>query len=205
MRAFDELKTRNKSIPYEQYFGEMDITDEQKEERIETAQDFEEMLLFIFSLFAVMNQYQYDNADFIISQLESRYRTVVESRMFTDEYLTYYMQDFAEQTIETTQKHSDDEWYLSEDRAMFIAENEANTVLNYSDFQKAIESGKTKKKWLTMRDKKVRDTHKELDGKTIGITDVFLVGDSEMFFPKDTSLDASAEEIVGCRCSIKYF
>ena len=56
-----------------------------------------------------------------------------------------------------------------------------------------------------MRDRHVRHTHQLVEGKTIGINDVFLVGDSEMFYPKDTTFGASAREIVNCRCSIKYF
>ena len=35
-RGFDEINSR--SVPYEQYFGEMELTDEQKEKRVEAAQ-----------------------------------------------------------------------------------------------------------------------------------------------------------------------
>ena len=206
-RLFDELNilSKNRAIPYEQYFGEMVLSKEQEKERIDTAKEFEDMMLFIFSLIAVINEYQYTNISFVIGQLKNRYQEIVALHTAIDEYLENYIEDFSEQTIQTTQDNGSDEWYLSDDRAMFIAENEANTVLNHSDFMKAVKSGKKQKKWITMRDKKVRTTHKELDSKTIKITDVFLVGNSEMFYPKDTTFGASAEEIVNCRCSIKYF
>lgn len=55
-----------------------------------------------------------------------------------------------------------------------------------------------------MKDQRVRKTHREVDGETIPIDEVFLVGESLMRFPKDTSLGASAEEIVNCRCVVKY-
>lgn len=57
---FDELNILNtdsqeitRSMPYEEYFGEMDITDKQKEERIAIAKDFEGMALFLMALFAI--------------------------------------------------------------------------------------------------------------------------------------------------------
>ena len=68
---------------------------------------------------------------------------------------------------------------------MLIAENEANTDWNYSEYQQAIANGMKQKTWLTMQDRRVRHTHMKVDGKTIPIQSVFLVGDSEFLFPKD--------------------
>ncbi len=203
---FDELNIlKSRAIPYEQYFGEMELTEEQKEERIKASKRIENMMLFLFSLLSVMKEYSYENLDFVILQVKNRYFDILSVSMEMDEYLKKYVDDFSEQIVETTQNHADDEWYLSSDRAMFVAENEANTTFNYLEYKKAVKTGKTKKKWITMRDRHVRHTHKLVDSKTIGINDVFLVGDSEMFYPKDTTFGASAQEIVNCRCSIKYF
>ena len=93
-----------------------------------TAKEFEDMMLFIFSLIAVINEYQYTNISFVIGQLKNRYQEIVASHTAIDEYLENYIEDFSEQTIQTTQDNGRDEWYLSDDRAMFIAENEANTI-----------------------------------------------------------------------------
>lgn len=203
---FDELNNqKSRAIPYEQYFGEMELTEEQKEERIKASKRIEDMMLFLFSLLSVMKEYSYENLEFVVSQVKNQYSDILSVSMEMDEYLNGYVNDFSEQIVETTQNHMDDEWYLSDDRAMFIAENEANTTFNYMEYKKAIESGKKKKRWVTMRDRHVRHTHQLVEGKTIGINDVFLVGDSEMFYPKDTTFGASAREIVNCRCSIKYF
>lgn len=203
---FDELNNpKSRAIPYEQYFGEMELTEEQKEERIKASKRIEDMMLFLFSLLSVMKEYSYENLEFVVSQVKNQYSDILSVSMEMDEYLNGYVNDFSEQIVETTQNHMDDEWYLSDDRAMFVAENEANTTFNYLEYKKAIESGKKKKRWITMRDRHVRHTHQLVEGKAIGINDVFLVGDSEMFYPKDTTFGASAREIVNCRCSIKYF
>lgn len=203
---FDELNNqKSRAIPYEQYFGEMELTEEQKEERIKASKRIEDMMLFLFSLLSVMKEYSYENLEFVVSQVKNQYFDILSVSMEMDEYLNGYVNDFSVQIVETTQNHMDDEWYLSDDRAMFVAENEANTTFNYLEYKKAVESGKTKKRWITMRDRHVRHTHQLVDGKSIGINDVFLVGDSEMFYPKDTTFGASAREIVNCRCSIKYF
>lgn len=203
---FDELNNpKSRAIPYEQYFGEMELTEEQKEERIKASKRIEDMMLFLFSLLSVMKEYSYENLEFVVSQVKNQYSDILSVSMEMDEYLNGYVNDFSVQIVETTQNHMDDEWYLSDDRAMFVAENETNTTFNYLEYKKAVESGKTKKRWITMRDRHVRHTHQLADGKSIGINDVFLVGDSEMFYPKDTTFGASAREIVNCRCSIKYF
>jgi hypothetical protein len=88
---------------------------------------------------------------------------------------------------------------------MYNAENEANSVKNYTDYRKAIEKGKTKKKWIDMRDKRERKTHLEVGGTVIPINEPFVVGNSLMMFPKDDSLGAADKEIINCRCSVKYF
>lgn len=203
--SFDELNVSQiRSVPYEKYFGEMEISESQKEERIKASEQIESMMLFLFALLTIMEDISYQNVSFAVSQVRDRYIGILGNSNI-DDYLNGYVQQFSEQVVQTTMEHKEDEWYFSEDRAMFIAENEANTTQNYIDYKKAIEAGKKKKKWITMRDKHVRHTHAMVDGKTLDISDIFLVGNSEMFYPKDTTFGASANEIVNCRCSVKYF
>jgi hypothetical protein len=76
--------------------------------------------------------------------------------------------------------------------------------LNHQDFMDAIAAGFTLKKWVDIRDKRERKDHREVGGTIKPITEPFLVGDSVMDYPKDTSYGASASQIVNCRCSIKY-
>lgn len=104
-----------------------------------------------------------------------------------------------------TSNASNISYWLSDKRAVFIAETEANSILNYSDYMFAKFEGKTKKQWLTMLDEKVRPTHLDVDSRTVDIDDFFIVGFSIMRFPHDTEYGASAEEIINCRCSVRYF
>lgn len=106
-----------------------------------------------------------------------------------------------------TQQNSqtDSTYWLSEKRAFLIAGNEANSILNYSDYAYAVYEGNTQKQWLTMEDEKVRMSHAEINGQIIGINDLFVVGDSVMRFPHDTEYGATPQEIIGCRCTVRYF
>lgn len=61
-----------------------------------------------------------------------------------------------------------------------------------------------KKSWLTLRDKRVRPTHREAEGQTKPINEAFNVGSSRMMYPGDTSLGAPIREIANCRCSAMY-
>lgn len=210
--SFDKLnklydgKYNRKSMPYEQYFGEMDLTDKQKKERISFAEKFEEVMMFLFFLLVTFEEYgsAEESQDFIVEQVKQKYKDLAIDYTALDEYIEEYIDEFVEEVINTTNNHSDEPYYKSEDRAMLIAENEANSVLNYSDFIKAIDNGFTKKKWKTEQDIKVRHTHRSMEGKIIDISIPFVVGESLMLFPKDTSYGADAEEIVNCRCTIEY-
>lgn len=206
--ALNTLSTRTEeskqhSLPYEQYFGDMKISEVQREQRIEVANDFEYMLLFMFSLIRLMKQYDAINVEYIESQVRTKYLMIV-NRYVDDGYISLYANNFAHNIVQTTLAHLEQEYYLSLDRAMFIAENEANSSLNYVDYITAIANGKTKKQWISKKDKKVRKSHVRVDDKVIGIQETFLIGDSFMLFPKDTSLGADESEIINCRCSIKY-
>lgn len=98
----------------------------------------------------------------------------------------------------------DDSYWLSYRRAEDIAKSEANTFLNYTDYLDAKAEGKTKKTWLTMLDDKVRGTHSEIEGRTIGIDESFVVGNSLMKFPHDLSESPDPKEVINCRCAVEY-
>lgn len=211
--SFDELnklydgKYKRKSMPYEQYFGEMDLTKEQKKERISFSKKFEEVMMFLFFLLLTFEEYgnAEESQDFIIEQVKQKYKDLAIDYIALDEYIEEYIDEFVEEVIKTTNNHSDEPYYKSEDRATLIAENEANSVLNYVDYIKAIDNGFAKKKWKTKLDNRVRDTHEPMEGRIIDISVPFVVGESLMLFPKDTSYGAKLEEIAGCRCTVEYF
>lgn len=94
-------------------------------------------------------------------------------------------------------------YWLSVDRAIIIAENEANTTFNLHDYEDAKELGFKFKTWITENDAVVRKTHKPLHEMTIPIDSLFAVGNSQMRYPKDALL-GNAREIVNCRCVVEY-
>lgn len=204
MRIFDEINdlSGDEIIDIDTYFDSMELSDEEKEKRKEFSNSMVDTMLFIFALFSVMRQYNSVNKQFIIDQLQSRYSELVLQYMDIDKIVDDYIQKFSEEIVNTTLKYPDEEYYLSNDRATLVSVNEANSILGYSQLQEAKDRGYTRKTWITERDNRVRKTHREVNGETIDIDRLFLVGNSLMAYPHDFS--AEPEEVCGCRCSIKY-
>lgn len=97
-------------------------------------------------------------------------------------------------------------YYYSSDRAIFMAENESLTCWNHQDFSDAVKTGKTRKQWMDVRDKKERETHLQVGRTVKPIKEPFLVGNSLMMYPRDSdTFGAESKEIISCRCTIKYF
>jgi len=96
-------------------------------------------------------------------------------------------------------------YFDSEDRAEFIAEDEANSIEGYEDFLVALMRGFTTKTWNTMQDKRVRDTHVKAEGQTVPIGEFFHVGNALLMSPRDTVNGADyPEELVNCRCWLTF-
>lgn len=83
-----------------------------------------------------------------------------------------------------------------------IARTEVNAMCGMAQLDGYYQAGYTKKMWNTMGDKNVRNSHSQAAGQVKLLEEPFVVGDSLMMFPLDTSLGASAKEIVNCRCSM---
>lgn len=205
--TYDELNVlagMKRSVPYELYFGEMSIPEEGKRKRTEFAEDLEEEFLLALSMMFTMQQYGNMDWDLVRRSLEEGYRAAIGHYASLDEFLESYATTFAFDVIETTRNHADTPYYYSTDRAMYMAENEANTVLNHDDYSGAVREGRTRKRWIAIRDEVTRATHIDVDYTEIPIDGIFRVGGSLMLYPKDTSLGASPEEYINCRCSILY-
>lgn len=222
-----------RSLPFEKYFGDMRLTKEQKKERIELAKDIEDAVMFFLSMVVLQSEYAYmaaissaeakDAFRERMDEVIARHTEVgddIRQRMLefvddvtdtTTEHLIVLTQLLAEEEPKTEpekQAHENEkqseQFYLSEDRARLLAEEESNTIFNITDYNKAKQAGYKYKEWITMRDPFVRDTHMRIDGKIIPIDDLFLVGESLMRFPRDTSLGAHPKEIIRCRCVMKF-
>ncbi|MFR2103942.1 MAG: phage minor head protein [Roseburia inulinivorans] len=212
--SYDELNIRpnnRRSEPYKEYFSKMSISDKEKQERIAFSEQMEEVVLYILALIETTIESGETDQEYIQTQFYDKYLDVIASYMLIDAYIKQYALDVTKQIIDATferfsseDKSITDDYYLSNDRAMFISECEANSILNYRQYSKAVKAGKTKKTWIDVGDKRERKTHLEVGGTTIPIYEPFSVGDSLLMFPTDHSLGASADEIVNCRCSIQY-
>ena len=202
-RELDELNKLEYSEDfYEEYFGEMELDEKEKEKRISLAKQLE--TLFLFFLFAYSEQHDMDYKamiyeKYIIIALEFLKRNTVPA------YIDDYAKKLASDVVRTTQSHDGEEFYTSKERGMLLSANEANTLGNYNQHIQAIKSGMRYKTWRTERDNKVRKTHKEIDGMTVGIFEPFQVGDSLMMFARDLeTYGASMEEVANCRCVVQY-
>lgn len=195
-----------RSEPFEDYFEDMELSESDKKKRILLAEKLRDNFLPI--LFFLFTYQKYELAidwEEIRLRFEIGYKAGIDGLIDFDKYTENRIKIFSYDVIDSTQNHMDDVWYYSIDRAKFISENESNISWEYQAYVDAIKSGKSKKKWVTMRDKRVRHTHRKMEGKTIGINDVFLVGNSIMLHSGDSSMGAEAKELISCRCTTKYF
>lgn len=201
-REIDELnELGSQIIDYEEYFGEMELTDEEKEKRIELAKQFEVLFLFFLLSYSKKQKIDYE------SMIYEKYILIALEFLKQDKVPAYVddcARKLADYVVSTTREHDGEEFYTSTERGMLISANEANALGNYNQQAQAIKDGMRYKTWITEKDNKVRHTHREVDNVKIGIFESFQVGGSLMMFPKDTSLGASMEEIAGCRCVAKY-
>lgn len=193
-----------KSLPYIQYFYGIGLTDEQVNNRIAYANKMEEIMLWLFAI--VLSTYDtvdFD-VDFIKEEFRSKIEVLLEEYFVVDDYLEIYLTTIPNEIVETTVNHiGDTNYWFSNGRAVANAENESETVWNYSDYIKAISEGKTMKKWVDVRDSHERVSHLNVGGTQIGIFEYFHVGDCLMRFPKDMQ-NGTAEEICNCRCQVQY-
>lgn len=208
IRDYDELNNIvgfTRSEEYQEYFSDMDLSEEDKEKRIDLAQEMENNFLFVLSLIFTMQQYQSVDWAVVQNQFENAYRNSLSGAIDVDEEINSYINQFSYDATETTKNHEDDPYYYSMDRARLISENESNTSWNYSEYQQAISSGKTMKRWVDVRDRRERETHRIVGGTSKPIREPFVVGGSFMNYPKDQTFSPPASETVNCRCTIKYY
>lgn len=205
----NNLQSKQRSIPIRQYFDEMQITEKQKAMRIQMANKFEELFVYAFLISNVMIETDgIVDVSELANTISLRYYDAIEDMGFDmDKYpdISSYIEQISSDIANSTSNHIDDPYYTSDDRATYIAENESNSVMNSIELRDAIDNGFTMKRWNTIGDEHVRDTHNILDGTEIDIFQAFKVGNSQMLFPKDYSLGANPKEIVNCRCCVEYF
>lgn len=197
---FDELNQLKR------FFSTMDISDDEKKKRSDLAYLLYDAIYFTFALIKVEKDIEERNftknallVDQYRDTLLNRIQDALSDVPYEPDYLTRLVNDI----IETTDRHPDDPYYLSQDRALLIAQNEANTAYNHADYENARKSGKQYKTWIAEIDDKTREWHLEVDGTRIPIDEKFQVGTDVMRYPHDY-LNGSAENLVNCRCTCLY-
>lgn len=206
IRQFDELKRIQKeldelaiSLEIIKYFDEMDLPEEEIELRTKVASEFQH---FFRNLFLIMATGEVIRESYI-EDIRNEYIRICDKYGLTPNMS--HIDRFAETIVDNTLQNINSDYYTSVERSITIAETETNNSANYDELQDMIAEGKTQKTWVTMQDNKVRETHMAIDGMTIGIDDLFEVGDALMRFPCDEEMAYdSPQEICGCRCSVSY-
>ena len=219
IQNFEELNIlKRHSEPYEEYFRVMKLPRKALERRIRLAIDMEEAFATFFEVImlgvidevTIKQQLMYDIYDAIGD--EQRFETENQK----DKYVTDLVNETYRSTVENLAKYPNDydytgetNYWVSNDRAMFIAEEEANTISNSQEYVEAKVQGLTHKIWMDYGDDRVRQTHQEVNGAKIPIGTYFDVGEARMLYPRDvtSSLSTGAEhpeEVVRCRCRVIY-
>ena len=197
---FDELNQLKR------FFASMEISDDEKNKRCDFA-----YLLYgeIYYFFAIVNVEieLAKHKDIEINSIAESHRRTFENRLedvFKDvPHEPDHIPRLVDDIVDTTNRHLGEEYYVSKDRALLIAQNESNSAYNYVDYDNAVKSGKQYKTWLTENDDRVRMNHAEVDGEKIPIDEMFTVGSDRMRYPHDY-LNGSAGNLINCRCVCIY-
>lgn len=201
--GFDELNTPKIQVEEpEEYFSKMEISDRQKEERVDASKELRDVLLFFFALLAIQIESGGD-LEWVYTEFTTRYGNVVRKYARLDEYIETYIREKTTDIQVTTLSGMGTEWYTSVDRALLIGENEANSILNYEDYQRAVEAGYRYKEWRGVMDARERHSHVKMEGVKIPIEDYFMFDDCFMFAPHD-EVNGTPEQTANCRCSVRY-
>jgi hypothetical protein len=175
------------------FFDEMDVDDVDK--RTEMAIALERVFREILFL-ALAGELSRDE---LVEKLIIEYSQVVITVDYRPNY--EHIERVCNDIVDNTLEGLNNPYMTSTDRYITIAETETNNAANFDEYQDAIENGMTTKTWVSEKDNKVRLTHKEIDGITIGIDELFHVGNAEMRFAGDEELAYDyPEELCHCRC-----
>lgn len=188
----------------DEFFGDMEITEEQMNKRKEVARDLRDALLFLFILAGQTVSAGITDYAFILTLFYDKLKDIGVKYAGDTEYIEEYATKVSNDIFAFTMLHISEEYATSDERADGIAVNEANTIMNYEEMGEALDGDYKYKTWHTMEDRKVRRTHRKLDKKTIPINDYFEVGNSLLLFPRDEVNCDDAADIANCRCTLTY-
>lgn len=107
-------------------------------------------------------------------------------------------------SVDKVQKRLQEDYTFSDDRARTIARTEILTSQTTgefaSDMRLADEGIIIGKEWHDTADNRTRSTHVHANGQVQPFYEPFIVGNSKLMYPRDSSLNADAAETIQCRC-----
>lgn len=193
------------SEPFEEYYDPMRISEEQKRRRIDLAEYLDIVFIGLLSEYFYADQIGAIVASDIYDRTRESYLDAVSQvGIEPDDYIITHGIALIASTVEVLQRHRDDPYYYSHDRAMAISENESNSIWNHTEYEDAVKS-KRHKRWRTIMDGHERDSHAEVNGVVLPINEPFLLRGGYVQFPRDDSLGVDETETSGCRCSLEFF
>lgn len=200
----EEVVEKSNIIPIDEFFDDMYLAESEKEERKDLARNIYVILSALLTIIKANQVLKNDHdIEYYKEYLTSNLEIVFDNTFGPGSYRSI-IENFASEFIDSTMRHIDKPYFTSDDRAIVNAEQQSNAVYNQQQYEQALASGKTKKTWVTMHDKRVRKNHDAADGQEVAIDKPFEVGDSELMFPCDISLGANLREICNCRCVVVY-
>lgn len=198
------MKRDELNVLADEYYSVMDIPEEKKEKRKEDAWELFDLFMLFFLWFEEAEEKGVPDTTYFLPRFQNELQEVVSSITEVDDYFISYIAILALGVYTTTQAHRGEKYYLSEDRAVNLALNESLSINNHLELEQAKKDGYTTKTWRTELDDKVRPTHAVMEGETIPIDSLFVVGNSLLEMPHDITHGADASEISGCRCWLEY-
>ena len=205
--SFDELNRLvgfERSMSISKYFDDMHLTKQQKAHRKEMARKLYEEFVWLMSYMFYARQQGISVSMDALEEIRQRYRDVVGDTVVIDLYLSAHIDSITADIIDATNRHRDDPYFYSKDRARVIAENETSTTIDHSEYEDAV-NGKRYKRWITIMDNHERESHAEANGMVMPIDEPFELQGGFLQYPHDGSLGCSEEELINCRCSCEYF
>ena len=188
-----------------EYFDVMDISKEQKKKRESIAIQVRESLLFLFALITTASAYGYLDKDYILQQFRERFASVLLDNTTRNEYIDRYFANITQNIVDVTMSNfsGETDYWVSDERAILIAGNEANSIENYNELEDAMEKGYTMKEWRAELDNKTRKDHRIMNGTKIPIEEYFQFDDCEMIAPHDV-VNGTERQNANCRCVCHY-
>lgn len=140
---FDELN----KLDYRKYFGEMLISPEQMRKRIALARDIEDVMLFLFTYWAIAVDAEISKAE-VIEDTVSKLTTAVEKHIKLDPYIEDHIKQVVNEIVDVTEKE-EEKRKAKEEQERSDAEEDVDEALKLDelseDYTGTAESEKRKK------------------------------------------------------------